>query len=95
MRLSAPVRPDTGIKAVSLAPQNFEALNSLAVILRRKGKLDDAVKKLKSSLQINAFYAEAHCNLGITFQDMGEANQARSSFKRAIEISPGMVEAHI
>ena len=84
----------TAIAANGSFDLGIVAMGTVLGEIERQGKLDDAVEKLNTTLKINPFYAEAHCNLGITFQDMGKANLARSSFTRAVEISPGMAEAH-
>ena len=38
--------------------------------------------------------AEAHCNLGNTFKDLGRVDEAEASYTQAIELKPDFAEAH-
>ena len=38
--------------------------------------------------------AEAHCNLGTVFEELGQLDNAEASYRKALEIKPELAEAH-
>jgi tetratricopeptide (TPR) repeat protein len=53
------------------------------------------VASCRQALVIKPDYAEAHNNLGLVLQDLGQLESAESSYRRALEIKPDMVEIHL
>jgi tetratricopeptide (TPR) repeat protein len=51
------------------------------------------MSELLRALEINPNFADAHYNLGNTFMQTGQANEAVAHFNRALEINPDDVEA--
>jgi len=43
----------------------------------------------------NPDYAEVHCSLGVALKELGQFDGAVASFRRALEINPGLVESHL
>ncbi|MEK9877262.1 MAG: sulfotransferase, partial [Betaproteobacteria bacterium] len=39
-------------------------------------------------------FTKAHCNLGVTLQELGRLDEAEASLRRAIALSPSFAEAH-
>ena len=66
----------------------------LAVQNQQKNNLQIAKNLYKETLKINPNYVDAHNNLGIIFQALGEFKKARSSYQKAIEIQPDYANAH-
>ncbi len=66
--------------------------NNRAVALWEMGRLDEAIKDFKTSIEKDSFYAEPHVNLGTMYQVRGEDDKAFEHFQRAIEIGEGHPE---
>lgn len=60
--------------------------------LQMQGK--DALSALQKATELSPDDAEAHTNLGNTFQDLGKFDLAVASYRRAIGIKPDYAEAH-
>ena len=60
-------------------------LNICGVIYQEDKKSDKAIKRFKEALNINPNYAEAHNNLGVTLQAIGQLEEAVKSHKESID----------
>ena len=58
------------------------------------GQLDAAISYYEKALSIKPNYAEAHYNLGFTFQRLGQLDAAVRSYKKALAIKPDYAERH-
>ncbi|MCO6440486.1 MAG: type IV pilus biogenesis/stability protein PilW [Nitrococcus mobilis] len=52
------------------------------------GELQQAVRKLEKALKQDAGNADAHMTLGVVYERLDEAEQARAHYRRAIELQP-------
>ena len=75
-------------------PEAFLAHNNLAVILRGRGQVDEAIAHLRKALEIQPDFAEAHNNLGNALLQHGQIEEAIAHFRRAFEIEPNNAPAH-
>ena len=66
----------------------------LAAVLRRSGKIFDAVNANKKAVELSPKDAEAHSNLGNALKELGRLNEAEASCTQAIVLDPYLVEAH-
>ena len=57
--------------------------------------LGKGINEYIESQMVNAERPEPHLNLGILYQDLGEADKAESEYGRAIEIEPAFAEAYV
>ncbi|MFA7239781.1 MAG: tetratricopeptide repeat protein [Sulfuricellaceae bacterium] len=64
----------------------------LGVSLKMQGK--ESLPALQKATEFSPGDAEAHCNLGIAQQDIGQLDAAAGSYARAVEIKPDFAEAH-
>lgn len=78
--------------AVGLNPKHFRALKLLGSAMYAQGDLQAACAALQSALQLNAAYADAHCDLGCVQCALGEVEKAKLSFKDAVNHNPQHVE---
>ena len=60
----------------------------LAVQNQQKNNLQIAKNLYKETLKINPNYVDAHNNLGIIFQALGELQKAKSCYEKSIQIDP-------
>lgn len=78
--------------AVGLNPKHFRALKLLGSAMYAQGDLQAACTALQSALQLNAAYADAHCDLGCVRCALGEVEEAKLSFMDAVNHNPQHVE---
>jgi tetratricopeptide (TPR) repeat protein len=69
----------------------FNAWLGLGLLAQKQGKLDDAISDLSRSVQMQPT-AEGYFELGRTFQQKGQRDQARTAFEQALRISPELKE---
>ena len=51
-----------------------------------------AIKQYEKAVEIDSNYSEAHSNLGITLQELGELEKALESFEKAFSLKPEKIE---
>jgi protein O-GlcNAc transferase len=69
-------------------PENFEALNFLAIIHGQRGDHAEAARLLGRALKINPWSAETHANLGRVQFEMNERASAAESYVKALTLKP-------
>ena len=78
---------------VQLDDQNPHVLYKLALARQRSGRVARAVILLRRAIALNETFAEAHYALGLCLHDQNRFDEARDSLERAIELSPGFIQA--
>jgi tetratricopeptide (TPR) repeat protein len=90
------------LKALEINPQYGKARFNCAKLLAKAGKTDEAIVNLRKALAIDprsahalsgAECVEALTALGDVLQHTGRIADAAASFRRALEISPGDIDA--
>ena len=84
---SGPVHPHY---ALSLALIHCD----LGYALARQGKLVDAAMHLRTAVELQPDYPDAHYNLATTLAQQGDAREAIGEFRRTLELRPADAEAH-
>ncbi|MFW5867597.1 MAG: tetratricopeptide repeat protein, partial [Armatimonadota bacterium] len=74
--------------AVAVAPDHAPAHLAMGAALRRLGRLDQALEALDTARQIDPSIAETTFEIGRTLALMGEAEEARESWERYVEMAP-------
>ncbi len=67
-------------------PKDAEALNDLGFALRQNGKLDEAAKYLKQSIEIEPDMGQAHANLSVVYYDQNKFADAVTEAQKAVKI---------
>ena len=75
-------------------PHSWLAHNNLGVMLRRAGKLPEAIWHFEQALQAKPDYARAHCNLAAALCLTGELREAIRHGEAALRVDPDFAEAH-
>ena len=76
-------------------PDHFESIYYLGTLLAQTKRFDLAIPLLHKATQIQPNYADAHYNLGVALQELGEHQKAISSFEKAITNPPRLcTKAH-
>ncbi|NQU60567.1 MAG: tetratricopeptide repeat protein [Rhodospirillales bacterium] len=65
-----------------------------AAELAGQGRLDEAAESYRQATEADPDFAEAHYNLGVVLQLLGNAENAADAFRRAISIKPDYFQAH-
>ncbi|KAA0683830.1 tetratricopeptide repeat protein [Azospirillum brasilense] len=79
-------------RAARLDPGSVEVHHDLGVVLRRAGRLDEAVDSLLRAIAVKADLAPAHMNLGNTLLERGDDAAAQASLRRALALGPASPE---
>jgi tetratricopeptide (TPR) repeat protein len=74
-------------------PSNPGGLFVKAKIDMADNKIDDAVKSLRSAIDVRPDWAEAHFLLGTALRLTGQRSAARTELARALEIDASLIEA--
>ena len=75
-------------------PDNTLLLTNLGTIALQKGRLEDAVRIIGKSLQINSNQPNALNNRGNALKDLKRLDEALASYDRAIALNPNYAEAY-
>jgi tetratricopeptide (TPR) repeat protein len=75
-------------------PADMDAQIYKAEIEVRGGKASNAVDTLQNVLKNDPDNAVAHYQLGMAFDQMGNANRAESEWRDAVRLRPDIIEAH-
>lgn len=67
---------------------------NLAIVLKARGKLQDAAASYQRAIALKPDYADAHNNLGNIWKELNEPDKARASFARALALRPGNADTH-
>lgn len=90
---------------LALAPADAEVLRMLSAVLGQRGDLDQAERWLREAArlspdseriaqQLRHLNAVQQLRLGFIFEQQGRFDEATASLRRAIELAPGLAEAH-
>ena len=80
--------------AAAVTSGNYLAHNSLGVVLKRQGRIDEAVAHYREALEIRPTYTPAHNNLGNALARQGRLDEAVSEYGEALRIRPDYVDAY-
>ena len=81
-------------KLLNYLPDNTLLLTNLGTIAFQKGRLEDAVRIIGKSLQINSNQPNALNNRGNALKDLKRLDEALASYDRAIALNPDYAEAY-
>ena len=65
-----------------------EVHRELGVVLRRIGRLDDAVAEHREAIRLRPGFAEAHANLAVPLHRLGRYGVAVEAYREAIRLEP-------
>lgn len=73
--------------AADIAKEAIAVYNA-AVKLHLAGKLDEAITEYRAALAANPELSQAHCNLGLIFNQQHDYDKALTEFRKALAIDP-------
>ena len=71
-----------------------QELNNKAKVYLEKGDFDNAISRLKSSIDLDSTIFETHYNLGIAYTQAGKYSDAIETFKNAIKLKPDFADTY-
>ena len=90
-------------RALAVTSRNHVAHNNLAVLLQRRGKVDEAISHYRETLEIRSSsgqgrydvgLARAHANLGGALLRKGDVDEAIAECEMALKLRPANADAH-
>ena len=75
-------------------PKHQFAWKVLGAVLVATGRIYEAVHANETAVVLSSQDAEAHFNLGITFQELGRLDKAEASYTEAIALKPDYADAY-
>ena len=76
-------------QALAAQPNDANTLNTLGVVTRRLGQLDDALIFYRRAIQIDPSLADARYNLAIVLVELGRDGEAREQYQFVLQLQPG------
>ena len=83
---------DSFERSLRLNPNQFNAWLGLGLLARKQGQVDEAIRDLSRSLELQPT-AEAYFELGHTLEQTGRASEALDAYDRALKLAPDLKEA--
>jgi tetratricopeptide (TPR) repeat protein len=80
---------------IAVTKDNYFAHASLADLLMRRGRVNEAIEHSEAALRIRPNDADAQNNLGLALLQNGEPNRAVAHFEKTLEINPGHMNAEV
>jgi tetratricopeptide (TPR) repeat protein len=80
---------------IAVTNDNYFAHASLADLLMRSGRVDEAIEHSKEALRIRPNDANAQNNLGLALLQTGHTKDAAVHLEKALEIDPGQMNAEV
>jgi serine/threonine-protein kinase len=81
-------------EALRLQPSNVEANNGIGFVLRRQGKMREAVAALEKSLALDPRYYNTIFSVGETYVLLREYERALGFIDQALALTPDVIHAH-
>jgi protein O-mannosyl-transferase len=78
--------------ALAVTANNDVAQNNLGIVLLQKGKLDEAISRLQTAVDLRPENAPAHNNLAKALLQKGQVADAMVHYRKLLEIQPENVE---
>jgi len=82
-------------KAAQLRPFYYKPIYNLGLLYLSIGRLEDALVWLKRATKVRRSQesAAAHYNLGLVYRRLGDETAAEKSYREALRLKPGYIEA--
>ena len=75
-------------EALSLDPDNAEALHLLGVLANQVGDNEAAVTLIERAIQRDRTHADYHTNLGVALAALDRGDEAEAAYRRALDLDP-------
>ena len=89
----AKLAADRMAQAVALAPNDAQLQTHASEILRRAGRIEEAVAAGRSAVKAMPGHPATHNNLGLALQADGSFDESEACFRRAMQLDPTYLRA--
>jgi Tfp pilus assembly protein PilF len=79
---------------LALDPKNMLALYGVAMEYKNRGDFEQAAKSFEEVILANPAYAAAYFHGGQTYEQLGQVDQARSTYVKGIEVTSRTGDSH-
>jgi len=79
---------------LDVTSNNWLIHNNYANVLKRTGRVDEAIEHFYKALRIKPNSAEVHNNLGNALAKLGKIDEAIEHYSKALSLTPNFSEAH-
>lgn len=80
---------------IAVTKDNYFAHASLADLLMRRGRVNEAIGHSEEALRIRPDDADAQNNIGLALLQTGDWNRAVAHFRKALDVDPGHMNAEV
>jgi protein O-mannosyl-transferase len=80
---------------IAVTKDNYFAHGSLADLLMRRGRVNEAIEHSEEALRIRPNNADAQNNLGLALLQTGEPKRAVENLEKALDVDPGHMNAEV
>ena len=81
-------------EVITLTPDRAAPHTNLGILLRRAGRVDDAVREYETAIRLDPADAAAYHNLGLIHRSRGAFAEAERAYARALELRPNQADTH-
>ena len=79
-------------RCLEIAPDHAKSLIDLALMLKKQGKIEEAVTFYRRGLELDPKNAQAHYNCGLALRQLGRGAEAVVAFRTAVTLNPFIVD---
>lgn len=84
---------DVYLEALKFNPQTINVYNSLGILYRRRGKLQDSIRMYRKALRVNPDDENVHYNLAKVYMAVKNFTEAAKILKKSLILNPDFHEA--
>jgi tetratricopeptide (TPR) repeat protein len=81
--------------AIRVTERNYVAYNNLGVVLRREGRIEEAIASFNEAIDIKPQNGDAQNNLGEALLAQGKVDEATPHIMEALRLQPNSPETHV
>jgi predicted O-linked N-acetylglucosamine transferase (SPINDLY family) len=81
-------------QVLATAPDNVEALHLLGLVALQSGRPEDALRRFRTAVKIDAGFAPAHNHAGVALCALGRLDEGIASYRRAVGCAPNDPNGH-
>lgn len=75
-------------RALTIVPESSVFYGNLGVVLRRAGRVDEAIEAYHTAIELDPSSADAYFNLGKSLKLKGDIQSAEQAFRKSTELDP-------
>jgi len=79
---------------VKKSPDGAIPHSNYAIVLRKAGRIDEAIAHYKEAINLRPDYFDAHYNLGVAYHLEGNLKDAEKEYRKALSLNPRSFSAH-